>query len=91
MVTILGSHLCKGCQGVMAVMKEEGLEAEFLDITKDLGYMKRFLRLRETTPELMKNMLAEDRVGIPLFILADGTITVDKEAGIQAMRDELKK
>ena len=52
------------------------------DIGSDVHVMKEFLRLRDTSPvfdEAKKN----GSIGIPCFVLEDGTVTLDpKDAGL---------
>lgn len=85
-VTMLGSHLCKHCRAVLETVKEEALKVEFHDIVENLDDMRQFLKVREGNPELYAEAAAEGKVGIPVFILPDGTITRDSKAALEAAR-----
>ena len=47
---------------------------------ENLNDMRLYLRIRENHPELYDEIRKEGRVGIPVFILPDGTVTNDFEA-----------
>lgn len=85
-VTMLGSHLCKHCREVLEAVKEQGLKVEFHDIVENLNDMRQFLKIREGNPELYAEVAAEGRVGIPVYILPDGTITRDSKAAFEAAK-----
>ena len=85
-VVMVGSHLCKACRNRLAELKEEGLPVEFHDIVENLNDMRLYLRIRENHPELYDEIRKEGRVGIPVFILPDGTVTNDFEAAREAAR-----
>lgn len=69
---IYGSHLCEDTQKVLKEVKD----AEFRNISEDLSALKEFLEIRDTNPiydEVKKN----GGIGIPVFVLDDGTVTFD--------------
>ncbi|WP_294160677.1 hypothetical protein [uncultured Selenomonas sp.] len=70
MIKIYGMPSCPDCQVIAP------------DIGSDVHVMKEFLRLRDTSPvfdEAKKN----GSIGIPCFVLEDGTVTLDpKDAGL---------
>ena len=45
--------------------------------------MRLFLKIREGNPELYEEIRKEGRVGIPVFILPDGTITRDSALALE--------
>lgn len=85
-VVMVGSHLCSGCRAVLEELREEGLTVEFHDIVENLNDTRLFLKIREGNPQIYEEIAAEGRVGIPAFILPDGTITLDKEQAFEAAR-----
>jgi glutaredoxin-related protein len=85
-VTMYGSHVCKACRAHLETIKAEGLKVEFHDIVENLNDMRAFLKIREGNEELYADVIAEGRVGIPVYILPDGTITRDSEKALDAAR-----
>lgn len=85
-VIMYGSHLCSGCRETLQIVEEEGLTVEFHDIAKDLVDFRAFLKIREGRPDLYDKMREEGRIGIPVFVLPDGTVTTDREAALAEMR-----
>lgn len=83
-VVMFGSHLCKACRAAHSQMKEEGLLVEFHDIVENLDDMRQFLRIREGNEGLYKEVREAGRVGIPVFLLPDGTVTRDAGAARKA-------
>ncbi len=86
MITILGSRLCKDCVRVLEIVEAEQRTAVYKDITKSLQNLRLYLRCRETNAALCAQLLDGDAIGIPMFILEDGTVTVDEEEGLRALR-----
>ena len=86
MIRMIGNHICKDCVSAMEVIQRERLPIEFHDMEKALDYVKEFLEIREGNPELYDEIRKEGRVGIPVFILPDGTVTNDFEAAREAAR-----
>lgn len=81
-----GESSRKACRNRLAELKEEGLPVEFHDIVENLNDMRLYLRIRENHPELYDEIRKEGRVGIPVFILPDGTVTNDFEAAREVAR-----
>ena len=86
-VVMIGSHLCKICREKHALIKEEGLKVEFHDIVENLDDMRQFLRIREGNEALYKEVREGGRVGIPVYILPDGTLTRDSDKALAAARE----
>lgn len=85
-VVMIGSSLCPGCRARMQQIREEGLCAEIHDLTENLNDMRLFLKIREGNPELYDAVRAEGKVGIPVFVLPDGTVTVEWEKALEEMK-----
>lgn len=69
---IYGSHLCEDTQKALKELND----VDFRDISSDLDALKEFLKIRDTNPiydEVKKN----GGIGIPVFVLDDGTVTFD--------------
>ena len=67
---VVGSHTSKG------------VDFDFVDISSNLTDLKVYLRIRDSHPELYDAVRANGGVGIPAFVLADGTVTMDMEKAL---------
>lgn len=86
-VTMMGSYLCKACRAKLEIIREEGLPVEFHDIVENLNDMRAYLKIREGNPQIYDKIREEGRVGIPVFVLPDGTITADSAEALEAARN----
>lgn len=86
-IVMVGSYLCKSCRAKLEIIREEGLPVEFHDIVENLNDMRLYLKLRESHPEIYDKIREEGRVGIPVFILPDGTVTNDSEKVLETARN----
>ncbi len=77
-VTVLGSSICPDTQAALKTLKENHVETEFEDVSTDLAMLKKFVKLRESNP-LYDAVRARDGLGIPVFFLKDGTVTLDMQ------------
>lgn len=74
-VEIIGSHLCQDTtESLVLLKKEKGVELEFFNISEDLKALKKFLYYRESE-EMYTKIKENGGIGIPFFILEDGTKT----------------
>lgn len=72
---------CPDCQVLMDRLKDTS-RYEVIDIGSHVFHMKQFIHLRDTSPA-MEEARRNGWVGIPCFVLEDGTVTLDpKEAGL---------
>ncbi len=63
---------------------------EIIDIGADVHALKEFLHLRDTDPAFAEAKRSGS-VGIPCFVLEDGTVTLDPEvAGIKPANNEFE-
>lgn len=90
MITMVGNHICKDCVAAMEVIEREHLPIEFHDMEKALEYVKEFLEIREGNPELFKEARENNQIGIPVFVLEDGTVTMDCDTAFEAARKKKK-
>ena len=67
---VVGSHTCKDTLYAMNVLTSKGVD------------LKVYLRIRDSHPELYDAVRANGGVGIPAFVLADGTVTMDMEKAL---------
>ena len=79
MLKVFGSELCPDCIECKYNLDRNNMEFENKDITKNLKYMKEFLRLRD------KDTTFDDArdngyIGIPALLTDDGKLTLDWES-----------
>ena len=78
-LTILGSHLCEDTRNSLEVLKGKNVEVVFENLSESLDSLKKYLLVRETS-EMYAGVRAAGGIGIPCFILEDGTKTLDLTA-----------
>ena len=59
-------------------MRIKEISFEFRDFTKDLGYFKEFMRVRDTNP-LFDEVKAKGGIGMPCLLMEDGEWRLDWE------------
>lgn len=69
---VYGSHLCEDTQKALKELKD----VEFRNISEDLSALKEFLAIRDNSP-LYDEVKKNGGIGIPVFVLDDGTVTFD--------------
>ena len=77
-VTVIGSHLCPDTLYAIQKLKEAGADLSFVNISAALADLKTFLAIRESDA-LYDAVRKNGGIGIPLFVLEDGTRTLDLE------------
>ncbi len=75
-ITMYGISSCHDCVDAEKLLNEKGIPFEYRDFAKDAIYLKEFLLLREHAPNFAF-VRENDYIGIPYFILEDGTATFD--------------
>lgn len=74
--TMIGSHLCPNTLYAITKCKDAGLTFAFKDISASLADLRELLALRDKEP-CFDALVKEGKIGIPCFILSDGTVTLD--------------
>ena len=83
MITIYGMETCPDCTYVEEQIKGDN-RYEIIDIGRHVRNLKAFLKLRDTHPAF-EAAKRHGSVGIPCFVLEDGTVTLSpEEAGLHA-------
>ena len=77
-VTVIGSHLCPDPLYAIQKLKEADADLSFVNISAALADLKTFLAIRESDA-LYDEVRKNGGIGIPLFVLEDGTRTLDLE------------
>lgn len=75
-VTVIGSHLCPDTLYALNRLSEAKAEIEFKNISASLADLKVYLGLRQDSP-VYADVRVQGGIGIPCFILEDGTATRD--------------
>ena len=77
-VTVIGSHLCPDTLYALNRLSEAGTEIDFKNLSASLD-LKVYLALRQDSPAYA-DIRENGGIGIPCFILEDGTVTRDLRA-----------
>lgn len=84
-VIVIGSNLCPNTMKALEQLEQAQVEFEFQNISADLAVLKSFLYERDTS-DLFDLAKAEKRIGIPFFVLADGTKTHSLNQVLEAVK-----
>ena len=76
MIKIYGMPTCPYCDYVHEQIEGRENEFEYINIGENIKNMGAFTRLRDTNPTFDHSKEVGD-VGIPAFVLEDGSITLD--------------
>lgn len=83
MIKIYGMSTCPDCVYVDEQVKGND-QYEIIDIGQHVRYLKEFLKLRDTAPQFA-HAKKVGSVGIPCFLLEDGTVTLfPEEVGLKS-------
>lgn len=83
MIKIYGMETCPDCTYVEEQVKGND-RYEVIDIGRHVRNLKAFLRLRDSSPAF-ETAKRHGSVGIPCFVLEDGTVTlIPEEAGLRS-------
>lgn len=76
-IIMYGAEICPDCVFAKAKMEEASeIELNYKDITADTKTLKEFLAYRDND-EVFKKIVKDGKIGIPFFILENGTKTFD--------------
>ena len=75
-ITVLGSHLCPDTLYAVNQLAAAGVDTKYLDILSCYADLRMYLHIRETSP-LYESIRGTDRLGVPLFIREDGSMTLE--------------
>ena len=83
MIKIYGMNTCPDCTYVKEQVKGNE-KYQVIDISEHVKYLKAFLKLRDKNP-VFNEAKEMGSVGIPCFVLEDGTVTlIPEEAGLKS-------
>ncbi|WP_160686556.1 glutaredoxin [Clostridium sp. C2-6-12] len=76
-IKMYGAAICPSCVEAKAILEEhKDIELDYKNIIESTTMLKEFLSYRDND-EMFVNVIKEGRIGIPFFILEDGTKTLD--------------
>ena len=75
-ITVIGSHLCPDTLLALCKLREAGIDVDFKNLSASLPDLKAYLSVRESDP-LYEAVRKNGGIGIPAFVLEDGTVTLD--------------
>jgi Glutaredoxin-related protein len=75
---VYGADICSDCREAKVKLNAAGIPFEYRDITASTKTLKEFLRLRDSE-KIFEPVKKAGGIGIPLFILEDGTKTLDPD------------
>ncbi len=82
MIKMYVMQTCPDCEYVKKQV-EGNPDFEIIDIGKNVGNLKKFLKLRDSNPAFDEAKAIGD-IGIPCYVLEDGTITLySKDVGLE--------
>ena len=86
MIKIYGMKTCPDCIAIDDQVKDNNRFA-VIDIGEHVRYLKEFLRLRDNDA-VFAEVRKKGYVGIPCFVLEDGTVTLNPEdVGLQKRQE----
>lgn len=86
MIKIYGMSTCPDCVNIEEQVKGDS-RFEMIDIGQHVRNLKEFMRLRDNSP-VFDEAKKCGYIGIPCFVLEDGTITLSPEdAGLQSQSE----
>ena len=75
-VPVIGSHLCPDTLYALNKLCEAKADITFKNLSASLPDLRTYLALRESSP-LYESVRENGSIGIPAFVLEDGTVTLD--------------
>ena len=78
-VTVIGSHLCPDTLYALNRLSEVKAGIDFKNLSASLADLKVYLELRQNSPAYA-DIRTNGGIGIPCFVLEDGTTTRDLDA-----------
>ncbi|MBH1940030.1 glutaredoxin [Mobilitalea sibirica] len=76
-IIMYGSEICPDCvEAKMQLSNRPDIELDYKNITEKTATLKEFLSFRDHE-ELFASIKEKGKIGIPFFILEDGTKTLD--------------
>lgn len=88
-ITVYGSNVCPGTLRFLAILTENGVMPNFVNVTGSIGLLKEFMTFRDTS-SLYDGVRGSGAIGFPLVKLEDGTYTRDVNGVLESLGIETK-
>ena len=75
-ITVIGSHLCPDTLYAIHQLAAAGVDTKYHDILSCHADLRMYLHIRETS-DLYAPLRGTERLGVPLFIREDGSMTLE--------------
>lgn len=85
-VIVIGSHLCPDTLYALCRLREKNADIDFKNLSSSLPDLKAYLAVRETEPQY-EAVRAGGGIGIPFFMLEDGTKTMDLDEVLKKLAE----
>lgn len=72
-VVVYGTMECPDTVEAIELLNKEGIRHAYIDILKSMGYLKRFLNIRDANPDLYADTVANRGIGVPTIVV-DGEV-----------------
>ena len=84
MIIVYSMHFCPDCQILEEELTKYSSKFKVIDIGEHVLHLKEFLKIRDMHPAF-KEVRENGWIGIPCFVLENGTITFNpEEVGLEA-------
>ena len=78
---VYGSKICIDCRNFKHICELRGLSVDSVDITENTKNLKEYMLLRDTDP-FFDDIKKAKKLGIPLFMNDDGTLTTNPDEAL---------
>ena len=86
-VVMYGTKACPDCVEAEEILKEKGIQYLYMEFSDNIGYLKRFLTLRDTNP-IFDEVKENHWVGVPCFQFQDGSLSLDIDEVVKRAEEE---
>ena len=87
-VVMYGTKACPDCVEAEEILKEKGIQYLYMEFSDNIGYLKRFLTLRDTNP-IFDEVKENHWVGVPCFQFQDGSLSLDIDEVVKRAEEEV--
>ena len=83
-IKVYGSTVCPGTMRFLAILTENGVMPQFINVTGSIQLLKEFICLRDTHPAF-DGFRGTGRIGFPLVQMEDGSYTTDTDEVLESL------
>ena len=90
-ITMYGAEICPDCVVAKKQLSmDESIELDYRNITESTKLLKEFLAYRDHET-MFRPIVEEGRIGIPFFLLEDGTMTFEVDELVSVKSNETEQ